>query len=102
MFEGNNADTECRRLVGNIYANPGFVDQFGTGKNSDGDTVITAPIMATWQNISSVGQIIGMMTMPFFSDRFERKYAMYAYWYVDPGVLFYTCSCIKLQHVRRT
>lgn len=30
----------------------------------------------------SVGQIIGMTTLPFISDRFGRKVAMYSYWFV--------------------
>lgn len=30
----------------------------------------------------SVGQIIGMTTLPFISDRFGRKVAMYSFWFV--------------------
>jgi MFS family permease len=30
----------------------------------------------------SIGQIIGMTTLPFLSDRFGRKAAMYTYWFV--------------------
>ena len=30
----------------------------------------------------SVGQIIGMTTLPFLSDRYGRKAAMYAYWFI--------------------
>lgn len=30
----------------------------------------------------SVGQIIGMTTLTFLSDRFGRKAAMYWYWFI--------------------
>ena len=30
----------------------------------------------------SVGQIIGMLTIPFLSDRYGRKVAMWTYWVI--------------------
>lgn len=68
------------RLIGNIVANPGFVEKFGTQRNADGDIVLASNIMSTWGSMGSVGQIIGMTTLPFLSNRFGRKAAMFYYW----------------------
>ena len=38
--------------------------------------------MSAWGSIMSVGQIIGMTTLPFISDKWGRKAAMYSYWFV--------------------
>ena len=69
-------------INGNIIANPGFVEQFGTGVNADGETYLEAPILSAWSAIMSIGQIIGMTSLPFLSDRFGRKAAMYTYWFI--------------------
>ncbi|RKK96316.1 hypothetical protein BFJ71_g7896 [Fusarium oxysporum] len=67
-------------INGSIIANKGFVHQFATATNADGDEYLTAPILAGWSSIMSVGQIIGMLTIPFLSDRYGRKIAMWTYW----------------------
>ncbi|WKT53474.1 Major facilitator, sugar transporter-like [Fusarium oxysporum f. sp. vasinfectum] len=67
-------------INGSIIANKGFVHQFATATNADGDEYLTAPILAGWSSIMSVGQIIGMLTIPFLSDRYGRKTAMWTYW----------------------
>jgi MFS family permease len=69
-------------MNGNIIANPGFVKQFATQVNAAGDHVLASPILSGWSSIMSVGQIIGMTTLPFLSDRFGRKAAMFYYWFV--------------------
>ncbi|KEY71303.1 hypothetical protein S7711_05895 [Stachybotrys chartarum IBT 7711] len=69
-------------INGNIIANPGFVREFATEVNDDGEPVLASSILSAWGSIMSVGQIIGMTTLPFLSDRFGRKAAMYAYWFV--------------------
>lgn len=69
-------------MNGNILANPGFVKQFATQLNAAGDPVLASPIISAWGSIMSVGQIIGMTTLPFLSDRFGRKAAMFYYWFV--------------------
>lgn len=33
-----------------------------------------------WNATGSVGQIVGMITLPFLADRFGRKFSMYWYW----------------------
>jgi MFS family permease len=68
------------RINGSIIANKGFVHQFATATNADGDEYLTAPILAGWSSIMSVGQIIGMLTIPFLSDKYGRKTAMWTYW----------------------
>ncbi|KAI9148987.1 alfa-L-rhamnosidase [Paramyrothecium foliicola] len=69
-------------INGNIVANPGFVRQFATVEDADGNPFLASPILAGWSSIMSVGQIVGMTTLPFISDRFGRKVAMFSYWFV--------------------
>lgn len=82
-------------INGNIIANPGFVKQFATAINSDGELYLTSPILAGWSSIQSVGQIIGMTHLAFVSDRFGRKFAMYWYW------LILACSVLAETLARR-
>ncbi|KAH8894278.1 general substrate transporter [Thozetella sp. PMI_491] len=69
-------------INGNIIANPGFVRQFATNLDAQGEPYLTSPILAGWSSIQSVGQIIGMTHLTFISDRFGRKVAMYWYWLI--------------------
>ncbi|KAL2831035.1 general substrate transporter [Aspergillus pseudoustus] len=69
-------------LIGNIIANAGFVKKFGTETNANGETVLASSVMSAWNSIGSVGQIVGMTTLPFLSDRFGRKVAMFWYWFL--------------------
>lgn len=69
-------------INGNVIANPGFVRQFATATNDDGEPVLASSVLSAWSSIMSVGQIIGMTTLPFLSDRFGRKAAMYWYWFI--------------------
>ncbi|GKT47982.1 MFS transporter fmqE [Colletotrichum spaethianum] len=79
-------------INGNIIANPGFVKQFGSELTAAGEPNLAAPILSGWSSIMSVGQIIGMTTVPFLSDRFGRKGAMYWYWFVLSMSIL--CECI--------
>ena len=67
-------------MNGNVIANQGFVNQFATEKNAAGEPYLASPILSGWSSIMSVGQVIGMTTLPFLSNRFGRKVAMYYYW----------------------
>ncbi|KAI8660344.1 MFS domain-containing protein [Fusarium keratoplasticum] len=67
-------------LIGNIIANAGFVAQFGTQHTDDGSVVLASSVLSVWNSLGSVGQIIGMVTLPFITDRFGRKISMYWYW----------------------
>ncbi|PVH76576.1 general substrate transporter [Cadophora sp. DSE1049] len=67
-------------MIGNIIANTGFVERFGTKVNGQGERYLTSPILSGWSAMGSIGQIIGMTTLPFLSDRYGRKIAMYVYW----------------------
>ncbi|KAL4985141.1 hypothetical protein BDW68DRAFT_179988 [Aspergillus falconensis] len=66
-------------MHGNIIANPGFVKQFATKVNAAGTPFLEAPVLSAWSAIQSVGQIIGMASLAFITDRFGRKISMY--WY---------------------
>ncbi|KAL3471738.1 general substrate transporter [Aspergillus californicus] len=69
-------------LIGNIIANKGFVKKFGTETDATGETVLASSVLSAWNAIGSVGQIIGMTSLPFLSDRFGRKVAMFWYWFL--------------------
>ena len=60
----------------------GFINQFATEKNASGALYLASPILSGWASIMSVGQIIGMTTLPFVTSRFGRKPAMYVYWVI--------------------
>lgn len=40
------------------------------------------PVLAGWSFIMLVGQIIGIVTIPFLSRRFCRNISMYTYWLI--------------------
>lgn len=65
-----------------IVANKGFIAQFATELNATGQPFLASPVLSGWSSIMSVGQIIGMTSLPFLSSRFGRKIAMYTYWLV--------------------
>ncbi|KAL2813348.1 major facilitator superfamily domain-containing protein [Aspergillus cavernicola] len=69
-------------INGNIIANPGFVKQFATQVNDAGEPALSASILSAWSAIMSVGQIIGMTSLAFITDRFGRKISMYWYWLI--------------------
>ncbi|KAJ4075643.1 hypothetical protein NW769_015391 [Fusarium oxysporum] len=68
-------------LIGNIIANSGFVEQFGTQHTEEG-VVLASSVLSAWNSIGSGGQVVGMVTLPFLSDRFGRKAAMYWLWFL--------------------
>ncbi|KAK1925258.1 sugar transporter [Papiliotrema laurentii] len=67
-------------INGNIIANPGFVAQFATETNAQGERILSASVLSAIGTIQSVGQIIGMVSLPFLASRFGRKPAMFALW----------------------
>lgn len=67
-------------MNGNVIANPGFVRQFATETDAAGSPVLASSVLSGWGSIMSVGQIIGMTSLPFLSDRYGRKAAMYTFW----------------------
>ncbi|KAL4862100.1 hypothetical protein BDV12DRAFT_203379 [Aspergillus spectabilis] len=69
-------------MIGNIVANAGFVEKFGTQIDADGKIVLASSVMSTWASLASVGQIVGMTTLPFLSDRYGRKPAMLGFWFI--------------------
>lgn len=76
------SNTRFNRLIGNIVANPGFVEQFGTIRDANGNTALASPILSAWASIGNVGQIVGMVSLPFLSGRLGRKSAMYTLWVI--------------------
>jgi hypothetical protein len=42
----------------------GFIRQFATETDAEGKPVLAASVLATWGPIMSVGQFIGMTTLP--------------------------------------
>ncbi|KUL83248.1 hypothetical protein ZTR_10464 [Talaromyces verruculosus] len=64
-----------------IIANTGFVSRFATA-SKNGKPYLVGNIVAGWGSTMSVGQVIGMVSLPFLSNRYGRKVAMYTYWIV--------------------
>ncbi|KAL2802022.1 general substrate transporter [Aspergillus granulosus] len=69
-------------IIGNIVANKGFIAKFGTDRTPEGEVVLASSVLSTWAALGSLGQIIGMTSLPFLSDRFGRKPAMFTYWFI--------------------
>ncbi|KAH6950410.1 general substrate transporter [Ilyonectria sp. MPI-CAGE-AT-0026] len=65
-----------------IVANKGFIAEFATKTNTDGELYLESRILSGWGSIQSVGQILGMVSLPFISNRFGRKVAMFTYWFI--------------------
>ena len=55
---------EAVGINGNIIANPGFVAQFATETNAQGERILSASVLSAIGTIQSVGQIIGMVSLP--------------------------------------
>ncbi|KAK8846508.1 hypothetical protein IAR55_005594 [Kwoniella newhampshirensis] len=69
-------------INGNIIANPGFTKQFATTTDSKGEPALSASVLSAIGTIQSVGQIIGMTTLPFLASRYGRKPAMFLLWVI--------------------
>lgn len=65
-----------------VIANKGFVKTFATKINGKGALYLESPVLVGWSCTQSVGQIIGMTTLPFLSSRYGRKVAMFTYWFI--------------------
>ncbi|KAL2825990.1 hypothetical protein BDW59DRAFT_179737 [Aspergillus cavernicola] len=74
-----------------IIANKGFVAQFATDSNDDGSPALASPILSGWSYVMSIGQIIGMTTLPFISSRYGRKIVMITYWLILCGSVIAEC-----------
>jgi hypothetical protein len=51
-------------MNGNLIANSGFIAQFATTTDSTGAPILAASVLTAIGTIQSVGQIIGMTTLP--------------------------------------
>ena len=69
-------------MNGNVIANPDFVEEFATATLADGTPSLASPILSGWGSIMSVGQMIGHGSIPFVSNNFGRKAAMYWLWII--------------------
>lgn len=58
-----------------MAANRNFIERFGD-VYVDGQLQLNAQHVAAWGGIQSAGQIVGMITGGFTSDRFGRKFNM--------------------------
>ncbi|KAI9166336.1 MFS transporter fmqE [Paramyrothecium foliicola] len=68
-------------MAGNIIANAGFVTQFGTGVTAAGIPFLESSTLSLWNVITACGQFFAMVTLPFLSGRWGRKFAMYSIWF---------------------
>ncbi|KAM0425875.1 hypothetical protein ACHAPT_008813 [Fusarium lateritium] len=65
-----------------IVANKGFVHQFATEMDPNGDPYLASPILSSWGALMSVGQVVGTASIPFISTRYGRKIAMWWLWII--------------------
>ncbi|KAF2025711.1 general substrate transporter [Setomelanomma holmii] len=63
-------------LNGGIVSNAGFIKQMAT----PGTKVIQGKYISAWGGIQSAGQFVGQVTLPYATDRFGRKVALYIIW----------------------
>ncbi|SCO76681.1 probable maltose permease (MalP) [Fusarium oxysporum] len=67
-------------MQASIIANKGFVQQFATAVNEQGEKFLASNIIATWSAGQNVGQVLGQIGISFVVARFGRKIAMYTFW----------------------
>ncbi|XPS69547.1 hypothetical protein M3J09_001815 [Ascochyta lentis] len=65
-----------------VIANKGFVQTFSTKLNAQGTLYLESRVLVGWSCTQSIGQIIGMTSLPFLSSRYGRKVAMFTYWLI--------------------
>lgn len=59
------SDCSIVGMNGNIIANQGFINQFATTvDNKTGEPILSASVLTAIGTIQSVGQIVGMTTLP--------------------------------------
>lgn len=69
-------------MQASIIANKGFVEQFATAINEEGEKYLASNIIASWSAAQNVGQVIGQTGISFVIARFGRKTAMYTLWVI--------------------
>ncbi|KAF4332130.1 maltose permease [Fusarium beomiforme] len=69
-------------MQASIIANKGFVQQFATAANEDGEKFLVSNIIATWSAGQNVGQVLGQIGISFVVARFGRKISMYTLWII--------------------
>ncbi|KAH7093519.1 general substrate transporter [Paraphoma chrysanthemicola] len=63
-------------LNGGIVSNKGFIRQMAT----PGTKVIKGKYISAWGGIQSAGQFVGQVTLPYATERYGRKVALYIIW----------------------
>ncbi|ORY35933.1 general substrate transporter [Naematelia encephala] len=64
---------------GNIVANPGFINQFGTVRDATGALALNAKYVSLWSGFNYVSQIFSQAVSPIIGDRFGRRINMYLF-----------------------
>ncbi|KAF4969545.1 hypothetical protein FSARC_3228 [Fusarium sarcochroum] len=67
-------------MSASIIANKGFVAEFGTKVNADGEQYLDSPIISGWGAGMNTGQIIGQISVGFINGKWGRKVGMYWLW----------------------
>ncbi|WVW82919.1 hypothetical protein I302_104933 [Kwoniella bestiolae CBS 10118] len=73
-------------LPGSVLANSGFIKQFGTVVNpTTGNVSVNAQYISMWSGLAYLCQFLGNWAGGFISDRFGRRYTLYALTVVFTG-----------------
>jgi MFS family permease len=92
------SDLQISSINGGIIANVGFVHQFATETNAEGQPALASPILSGWGSIMSVGQVTGMTSLSFLSGKFGRKAAMWCIWVMLVGSIITECLAWAWPH----
>lgn len=78
--------TDCVRyvgygnsVVGTLVANEGFIRHFATVTDANGEPALDANHISIWGAVNYVAQIVVLTISPITSDRWGRKFNMYAF-----------------------
>ncbi|GFZ51067.1 hypothetical protein JCM24511_08825 [Saitozyma sp. JCM 24511] len=74
---GATLDGFHQTIPGNIIANPGFIQQFGTVVGANGQLALDALHVSAWGGVLSGGNIFGNILGGFTADLFGRKFNMF-------------------------
>lgn len=64
-------------LPGNIIANQGFINQFGTKHDAKGNLALNAVHVGAWAGINLGSQVLTQLISPFIAQRFGLKFNLY-------------------------
>lgn len=69
-------------MSSSIIANKGFVRQFATETDAEGEPYLASSVISGWSIAQNCVQIVGQTGLGFICARFGRKIGMYCFWLI--------------------